>query len=1656
MAGTKKFGAFAGVFTPSLLTILGVIMYMRMGWVVGNAGLIGTLAIILIAHVISISTGLSISSIATDKKVGAGGIYYILSRSMGIPIGGAIGLALYVGTAFSISLYLIGFAESFNGYFGFDTDINGLRITGSIALVALTIIALISTAVALKTQFFILAAIAISLIAIFFGTHEFAPESVALFSGEGSVPLEVVFAIFFPAVTGFTAGIAMSGDLKDPKKAIPIGTISAIAVGFVVYVILAFFLANYIDSETLKSDYNILMKIALFAPAVVAGIWGATLSSALGGVLGGPRILQAMSLDRITPRVFGKGKGKSNEPVNALLLVFAIAFSGILIGELDVIARVVSMFYLVAYGVINLSFFLESWANPDFQPTFKVKRWVGLIGFAASFAVMFKLDMLAMFGSIVIIFAIYFWLQRKQIALQSGDVWKSVWENIVAKGLKRLDAKDTDLTSWNPNIILFSGESAHRKYLVELGHTLSGRTGIVTNFNLILDKKNEKTLSKANQVVKDEDFEKLGVFARQVRVDNIFNGIANIASTFGFSGVEPNTIMMGWPKELNHSAEYGTMTEKLLQLDYNLLYLDFDHKKKFGQYRTVDLWWRETDSKNAEMMLNIARFILQSPQWNNAGIRVLFVNHNNIDNQIIQSKISQLVKDLRVNVEIKIINNGVEQKPFYDIIALQSANTDLTLIGIPNIRIEKQADFIVNTNHLFETIGSTLMVKAANNFNELELDLSQDVVVADETFSELKTLPTTPDETINKSVQEFDAHLIASLAELSQPALTSIASFYIQFVEDIQAEFERVFTDLKDNSSSSEAIPIVQDLAKTLIQLSVKFRGNKLQAASEAFDKRLNTFVHSREEFIDNAPKSIVLNTNQKLKWKSTLSYFFSARIIPNIKKTLYDFGTNNFVLLNTLTSEIASQCYLFIESLNTNKSKALGDFEENVNRILNSQKEVSRNLKENALVSVHNFERTVCVEVLDNFEDKSYFVDLKKEYARLNKKELLETKKNVLDYAKYWLRNQQLAHKQAETGWQLVYSGLGLAAVNTTIKAHLSDSLISPQRKRIDLLNSAAKALDKADGKPISSSTVNGIHKLAEGVSHANFSNLLEEEEKKSVSISQDAPAQVDLMSPESFNQLFKYQGESVETIKINVLNIQNHIIQSDYLSPLQELLQRMEVDLNKNSEEIYNSAYHISQLMSELDKEGANEENEILIQKERGNVERLLLNLTQFTERSSLDLSAILHQTQSLLDIRTIVDSVELLSKAAQKPVLKSKLQERFQKTAKSSKVLSAKIVEFVYKRKQEINKLKFDEQHSQYFNRIEQTRDFITYHNIDSAVSKALPFYYKKLFSGSHFTGTTQTEDIEFNKALDALATMKSGTSGAIMVIGGSQTGKSYFCENIAKTLRDSEKYDVNPPENQNYSRLDLDLAFQKIFAKKGTSLNILNQLKKSRVFVFNDLEKWWTRNVDGNDCINYLAELIEKVGDKHVFILNCNTYSYQIIKEVTQLESELLTTLIMRPASGLELRKIIINRHKIGGAEIFYQNELVHNSKKVADFIQKLEVQSKGNIGVALNLWLSSIHMDARGELSIKNRPVRSFPNVQNKEWKLLLYHFILHRKLSEKQIRAIMNEDALWSKITMSEMQKAGLVFRQADGKFELNSNARFYIETWLKTLSFIN
>src|SRR5690606_32052785 len=344
MSKDGKFGTFGGVFTPSILTILGVIMYMRLPWVVGSAGLYMARGIIAVAHVISVTTGLSISSIATDKKVGAGGPYYIISRSFGLPIGGAVGIALFLGLSLGVSLYIVGFSESFLAAFDIEPTKNAIRLCGTITIVAVTTITFISTSLAIKTQYLILVIIALSLASIFLGSSETATPQLS--PPDDGPSFALLFGIFFPAVTGFTTGVNMSGDLRDPKGSIPKGTMLAIGAGLVTYVCLAIFLAMRVDGAQLREDPQVLENTSLVGVLVIAGVWSATLSSALGGILGAPRILQAMSADRITPRVFARGVGPTSEPRNALLLAFAIGEAGILIAELDLIARVVSMVFL--------------------------------------------------------------------------------------------------------------------------------------------------------------------------------------------------------------------------------------------------------------------------------------------------------------------------------------------------------------------------------------------------------------------------------------------------------------------------------------------------------------------------------------------------------------------------------------------------------------------------------------------------------------------------------------------------------------------------------------------------------------------------------------------------------------------------------------------------------------------------------------------------------------------------------------------------------------------------------------------------------------------------------------------------------------------------------------------------------------------------------------------------------------------------------------------------------------------------------------------------------------------------------------------------------------------------------------------------------------
>lgn len=728
----KKFGAFAGVFTPSILTILGVIMYLRLGWVTGVAGLWGTLVIILLAHVISLTTGLSISSIATDKKIKAGGIYYILSRSLGLPIGGSIGITLFVGTAFSISLYVVGFTENFISIpsimemIKYDIpDEYVIQIIGSSVLLLLVIIALISTSIAIKTQFFILGAIALSLISIIVGF--FLHSGAAIPSDVEHIPpfrdfsFEAVFAIFFPAVTGFTAGVAMSGDLKDPQKDIPKGTMYSIITGLAIYTLLAIGFYYFVDQQMLLNNYNFLLTIAWIPLLVLAGIWGATLSSALGGILGGPRIIQAIAKDKIVPYLLGKGHGINNEPRNALIFTFIIAEIGILIGDLNVIAEVVTMFYLTAYGFINLAFALEKWASSDFRPSFRISLWIGLIGFLACFFIMFKLDFVAMLGAFAILTLVYVYISRKNLHLAMGDVWPSVAASLIRKILTSLDKKVISERNWRANILLFSGGTVNRPHLIQFGKWLVGRHGLISNFDLIKNKSSKVLITKSKQSIEENSLAgDEGIFSRRQDCRDIYEGIETISATYGFSGVEPNTVLLGWGRHTKNPLRFAQMLKYLTDLDLNIVLLDYNPEVGFGNYEQIDVWWRG-GSNNGNLVLSLIKFMRISYEWRNANVRLLIVNHENQKKKKIENQAKEVLDNMRISAEIKVINNQNDKWPVNKLIRKHSANADIIFLGIPEIHEGTEKEFIKRTDDLYKELKTLVLVKASSSFSVLNI-----------------------------------------------------------------------------------------------------------------------------------------------------------------------------------------------------------------------------------------------------------------------------------------------------------------------------------------------------------------------------------------------------------------------------------------------------------------------------------------------------------------------------------------------------------------------------------------------------------------------------------------------------------------------------------------------------------------------------------------------------------------------------------------------------------------------------------------------------------------------------------------------------------------------------------------------------------------------
>lgn len=1710
---STKFSTFAGVFTPSILTILGVIMYLRLGWVVGQAGIISTVAIVLVAHIISITTGLSISSIATDKRIKTGGIYYMLSRSLGLPIGGSIGITIFIGTALSISLYIVGFSENFlaadfvKNFTGLGESVNSIRIIGTAILLFLVVIAFISTSVAIKTQYFILTAIFLSLISIALGfifNTQFYPEKPLIGPSEFELPIEVLFAVFFPAVTGFTAGVAMSGDLRNPKKSIPVGTMTAIGVGLVVYITLAIALGLLVNRDLLINDYNFLFTIAYFSPLVLAGIWGATLSSALGGILGAPRILQAISVDRITPGVFGKGIGRNNEPRNALLLTFVIAEAGILIGELNMIARIVSIFYIAAYGFINLSFALEKWASTDFRPTFKISRWIGIIGFASCFIVMLRLDLLAMLMALIVLGGLYFYIKQKSLRLDFGDVWQSVWSTIIRSALKKMDKSILDERNWHPNIILFSGGTKSRPHLVELGKNMVGKQGFLSNFDLIPNKTKQVHITKTSQsAFSDESDTYDGVFTRRQEVEDIYKGIENIASNYGFSGVEPNTIMLGWSANSKDPVKLVKLLNRLSELDFNMLLVNYDKSRKFGKQDSIDVWVRG-GGNNGSFILSLIKFIWMSHEWRNAKIRVLTINPVNDERDNLFKSLSTLLEKYRISADIKIVNNEIEQKPVYEIIQAESINASLVFLGMPEVSEGKEISFIYNTNKLCDNLGTVILVKASSYFKELKIITGKTMKTLDNEsmlFSEgkylanEKSIPLTSSNEKNNNSFDYSRfkvfaslqkriydQLVFSTEEISIQHLDSLLGAQDVVIQKTEKFFQENFSKNEVRFSNKLTSFPVSQLNNTHRDLLTKIKSiiNDYDSELPVFEKELNLMnqeiIESINHITDSLPPELTITLPDDSKFKkkkfkakirNSLSEFISQELVKIHFEFLHLWGLYSlqFQIKIQQLSRLISNRFYALERKIYIKDLSSSDFSEERTKIENFIKhiELFNNKTEKEIKQSFLKKFAVLLKKLTVVCDAAF---LYKKNPRPEFEYKMNYERTVEKIPEYWNRNQKLIINNTK----LELSLLGYKAkIRNQLNKIFSDTEEIIKR---NFLNVATEQLN--DLKNFNKSFSEDYKKYF-SISDYTFDTdnispqiqkLLDNAFNQMRTAIELLPENAELIDREDVNDFEQMQFESIRKTHINVSGVADFIVLNDIISEANEKFEKIpeqlvNIVLNIRNQ-IRNLAYSLSDDVENIDDpERYKSLISIMCKDTIENITKDVNKIKSLIKENQLLYDKLNNTLSNKLAITSFVIAAENHNKNRGKNEIK-----RWSKGENKGLNFVNKINQYLIKvfwfDRFDHKKLSIGLKGIKGLRKItvDRLREFTDKISLDEAVFEKIPYYYKQLFLRnqyyiSEFWVGRQTELSKFKHLIN---THNSGINGAIALTGELYSGKTFFINYaLRRYLPDRPRYVFKPVEDDATELTTFHKIISNTLKSSDQNINTIGYLKEKSILIFDNFEFWIKPTGNSEEIIKEIIQLIEKFSKKHLFILLINNFAYRSLigNTVKGLDDLVFGNIELKAMKVEEIQNLILKRHYSSQNTLILEKRIGKEilSWQFARLFSKLKLKSDGNPGAALDMWISEIRSVEEKQFKITYPVIPSYSWLSNirETWKVLFTEFCKYGYLSAKQYAAIKNISEDEALTLFNTLERSGFLIKSGKFSYKLNRLIYPYLVTILKS-----
>jgi amino acid transporter len=683
--------------------------------VVGNVGLLGAVAVVLIAHAVTVATAASVSAVSTNMRVGQGGAYYIISRSLGVEIGAAIGIPLFLAQAFSVTLYAFGLAESLQLLWPSAPQ----RPVAAITVVAVSLLAATGSGLALRLQLPIMGAIVLSLVVLGIGVAHNVQDSVQLGAADGEA-FWAVFAVFFPAVTGILAGISLSGDLARPERSIPWGTMGAVGAGFLVYLGVVVALGIAASPQQLVEDTLIWFTLAggisfLIYPA----LWGAIFSSAVGSILGAPRTLQAMADDRVLPRAVGWRIPGVKGPGMPLLVSTAVALGAVALGDLNAVAPMLTMFFLTTYGMINLVAGIERLTgDPSYRPTLQIPWWVSLAGAFGCFVVMFLINPLALMAALVVEVGVYLLMRRRALTAPWGDLRRGALMALVRSTALQLKRLPRDPRNWRPNILLFAGDVTRRRSLVRFGAWLALDRGILTVSDLRVAPLGEVGASVNEleaQMNRDLDSIGIAAFGEIEVVEDFVQGALATAQANGIAGIESNTVMFGWSDKPERQRQTLEIIEQLASLGISAVICKPRPIDGIGHRRLrIDVWWGGL-MNNGDMLVLLAHLLSLNPEWRDAAISIKSIATSEMMLERNRLLLDRVVRSARIRAMTEV-KPKPEGTAILDLIRRGSEDADVVLLGLRSVSAAQAAGYARRLTEMIETLPSVLFVRSAGEF----------------------------------------------------------------------------------------------------------------------------------------------------------------------------------------------------------------------------------------------------------------------------------------------------------------------------------------------------------------------------------------------------------------------------------------------------------------------------------------------------------------------------------------------------------------------------------------------------------------------------------------------------------------------------------------------------------------------------------------------------------------------------------------------------------------------------------------------------------------------------------------------------------------------------------------------------------------------------